>query len=338
MNVGLLIPTPQKPCGVHEYTRDLAQALLQTGVQPHMLAGPHWQLAQRLEHLNAIDVLHIQFGYYLYPVEFLRRVAEIAARRRWGLAATVHGFRPDRTAFHEILQPYPVIVHSERMQNALAGRGFRKDRVFAAPMPCPPVTHPVPVDPFRVGFFGFLLPHKGLIELCDALKRLTADFPSLSATILSASAPFDVSAAYRTAVSAALSCPELTGRVKWNTGFMLREDVLNALARCRVIVLPYREHTEVGVSAAARVAVASGRPVITTGASFFDGLEADALRVARNDAESLTAAVKSLFDSPDLCDDYAGRSVAHARRNSWRRAAEAHLPLYRCAFQSKDFW
>lgn len=330
MRVELVIPTPALPCGVFEYTRDLAAALEMGGVEAGICAGPHEQVLTRLSSAGSRNLLHLQFGYYLYPPNFLAQILTMARGRRWPVMATMHGFSPVHEAHHRLLRSLPrVVVHSSRMAHEMARHGFDPAVISILAMPCPPLTRSRTVHHSRVGYFGFLLPHKGLFELLQAVAGLSRRYPSLEAVILSAQAPFGVSQGYRMQVERALLDPRLEGRVHWNTDYLDRETVLSKLSSCTMVVLPYSEHTEIGVSAAARVALACGRPLITTGASFFDGLEADTYRIASASPEHIAAALDGLLADAAMREEYSRRAAAHAQTHTWMEAARRLADIFR---------
>lgn len=329
MKVEMVIPTPSLPCGVFEYTNDLAASLKEKAVGVHICAGTVRQIADYLENAAGIDRLHLQFGYYLYPVDFLAYIIRLARRRGWPVVVTMHGFRRDYEAHHQLMQQTTLVVHSSRMAGELIRTGFSPARTHVLEMPCPPITATRKVHPSRVGHFGFLLPHKGLLQLIQAVAELSERYPAIEAVILSAQAPFEESLRYRRFVEDALKDPRLAGRVDWDCGFVSRETALRALAGCTVVALPYSEHSEIGVSAAARLALSSARPVVTTDASFFDGLETDAYRIASPSPEAIADAIGRLADDPSLLAEYARRAADHARRHSWTALAERLLKVYR---------
>lgn len=331
MKIALIIPQWRQPCGIYEYARDLAEALGRAGAEAEIGPGDPQRILHRLTAGPAPEVVHIQYGYYLCPAGFIEAMLALARRRGFKIVATLHGFRADREEHHRWLCQIPVVVHSPRMELNLVRAGFPQAGVHVCPMPCPPLVPGLAVDPWRVGYFGFLLPHKGVRELMLAVESLISEYPGINATILSALAPFDASLGYCEQTGYIAERPALSGRMRWETGFMDRAKVLEALARCRINVLPYSEHTEIGVSAAARVVIAAGRPLITTGASFFDGLEEVTLRIRGSDPTEIALALDAVFQNRDQEERLSRASKEHAIRHSWAEAARWHLQFYRSA-------
>ena len=360
LRVTLVIPTPALPCGVFEYTATLAEHLsrcpaptqVQAILQATVLSGSHAHILDRLRSDPTTDLLHLQFGYYLYPPDYLTQILELARRQGWPSLITMHGFRPDMTAHHEIIRRYrtPFIVHSNSMKQGLMACGIAEERIDVLAMPCPDPLPPrqlhqhpqqpppspprLPHQPHqphqqrRIGYFGFLLPHKGLRELCCALGLLVPTYPDLTATILSARAPFGVSGEYATVIEHTLAEERLRERISWHTGFLSEQQILTELARCAVIVLPYQEHTEIGVSYAASVALASGRPLITTRVSFFENLNGVASQTTSNQPDELARAIRAMLDDPARQATFAAQARSYASHNTWANAAAAHKASY----------
>lgn len=342
MRITLVIPTPALPCGVFEYTATLARHLNSACEAATVLSGSYAAILDKLRSDNNTDILHLQFGYYLYPLGFLAQILELDRCKGWPSIITMHGFRPDMTAHHDIIRHYriPLIVHSNSMKQGLCACGIAGERIHVLAMPCPnplpppqlqqplQLPPPQPQQQNRIGYFGFLLPHKGLLELCCALGLLLPTHPNLKATILSARAPFGVSGEYAAAVERILAAGRLHERVDWQTCFLSEQLILTELGRCAVIVLPYQEHTEIGASYAACVALASGRPLITTKVSFFENLDHVADQTASNHPAELARTIRTMLDDPARQATFAAQARNYAAHNTWENSAAAHQKLY----------
>jgi glycosyltransferase involved in cell wall biosynthesis len=165
--------------------------------------------------------------------------------------------------------------------------------------------HPRPArsGPFRLLFFGRILPYKGLPLLLEAFRGLRADGVDCSLTV-AGRGRIDAPAAL-------LGQPGLTIR----TGWIAPARVGELLADADAMVLPYREASQSGVVAAA---YGSGLPVIATPVGGLaeqvvpgeTGILADAPT-----ADALTRAIRRLVEGPELY---------RACRAGVARYAEAH--------------
>jgi len=102
-----------------------------------------------------------------------------------------------------------------------------------------------------VGTFGFLLPHKGTLELIDAIHALRTEIPDIHLLAFSARHPDPASAVYEVEVREKIERLKLEANVTLTTEFLPEDVVQGALMAADVIVLPYHP-TEESASAALR--------------------------------------------------------------------------------------
>ncbi len=158
-----------------------------------------------------------------------------------------------------------------------------------------------------VGTFGFLLPHKGTLELVKALDPLRADFPDLLLIAACARYPHVESKEYEEEIRAEISARGMEDSVLLITEYLPDEMARTLLRASDVIVLPYQETGE-SSSAALRFILPLGRPVVVTDSPIFNDSR-DALLVVRGDPAGLEAGVRRVLLDPDLQRDLARRSA-----------------------------
>jgi glycosyltransferase involved in cell wall biosynthesis len=122
---------------------------------------------------------------------------------------------------------------------------------------------------FQVASFGFLLPHKGLEELVDAIGLLKQRGLSVSLHMLNAEYPAEVSRQSIAAVQARIKEAGLETEVNLETTYYTNEECLERLAVADLIVFPY-QLTQESASGAVRHAIASGAPVAVTPLPIFE--------------------------------------------------------------------
>ena len=349
LTVGL-ITTWDSKCGVSEYSRDLAAALGRSGCHVVILgsyvvnpvaweeAGPPvrrffntgWHdsrgvdldKALRAIESRGVDVLHLQYQSFIYAPPFLdclERLAEAAP-----LVAT----------FHDPCIPpeFPMkclkgaIVHSATLKSIISGidstviapgchviadrarAKMRKDLGF----PSGPV-----VSSFGLGRVA----HE---EVLEALGGLVADYPGLTYAL---AAPAERAPSVQ---AAAVSCG-MQGRVRYMGDFLPPHSLFDLLQAADVIALYYPEFGVRGVSsAAARIAIASRRPVILTDVYLFEDLPAS-LKIRYGDAASLRSRIRTLIEKPQEASAALSIQETLVRENTWDRVAGMHLQVYRGA-------
>jgi glycosyltransferase involved in cell wall biosynthesis len=269
-----------------------------------------------VEHLGVLrslhgvdaDVLHIQ--WLAFPQ------LDVHMRLRSPSVFTAHDLLPRRTAskhdlWRRLLHRFDrVVVHSTRGREALAELGLDATVI---PHPVYPSSAQRADDGRTLLALGVVRPYKGLADAIEATRRLP------DARLLVAGDPAMPLDGLRDAE-----------RVEWRLGFLSQGELDRALGDATIAVFPYR--AELDQSGALLQALGAGVPAVV----YDVGGLAEPIRVfgagrvvPAGDVEALTAAVRSLLESP--AELAAARSGAERARGelTWDAAAAAHLALYR---------
>ena len=292
------ITTWNTRCGVASYTANLVACLAQPGA---ILAGHAqdrtfqddanvircWQqgegdtleeLAQAVDRLG-LDVLVIQFQYAFF--DFPAFSAFLDAQKAAGrvvvvmMHATVDAAENPRKQLRFIAPALArcdrVLVHTVHDLNRLKRVGVERNTALF-----PHGIMDIPAAPalprggsVHIASYGFFLPHKGLLELIDAVSLLARQGVDVRLSMINAEYPVGVS---RDQIQLARNRIEqlgLQGRVRMVTDFLREEDSLAELMKADVVVFPYQGTGE-SSSAAVRYGLASGRPVAVTPLAIFD--------------------------------------------------------------------
>lgn len=190
---------------------------------------------------------------------------------------------------------------------------------------------------FVIGFFGFLVPSKGVETLIAAFEALLSDGRSVRLAMVGASAgDTDIGGdSYAAQIRRRLASPVLRDRVSW-TGFAAADAVASYLRACDAVCLPFREGASLrhGTLAAA---IAQGLPIVTsrsevdvTGSGLPELRDGEnVLLVRRGDAVELTRALARLADDPALREQLKVNVASVAVQLDWQTIAEQHVALYR---------
>lgn len=119
-----------------------------------------------------------------------------------------------------------------------------------------------------IATFGFLMPHKGVLELIQAFARLLETHPDVGLLLLTSLYPKDGLQAYYEACLEAIATLQLKDAVHFITDFLPLEDTLRLLQRVTLVVYPY-QFTEESSSAAVRMGLGANRPVACTPLDIF---------------------------------------------------------------------
>ena len=295
--------------------------------------------------LTDAEVVHVQFNFGFFEFQRMADLIERQLETR-GVVVTLHRTRDyddrgDLLSLRQIAGTLSrvdrLIVHQESDARFLAEIGLQEN-VTVVPIgaAAPPELSPSEVRAALelgsrpvVGTFGFLLPHKGTLELVKALDPLRAEFPDLLLVALCARYPHVESKEYEDQIRAEIAARGMEDSVLLVTEYLTDEVARTLLRGTDVIVLPYQETGE-SSSAALRFILPLGRPVVVTDAPIFSDSR-DALLVVDGDATSIEDGVRRVLMDTDLERDLADRAARAARRFRWPRVVADHQEIYTAA-------
>jgi glycosyltransferase involved in cell wall biosynthesis len=146
-----------------------------------------------------------------------------------------------------------------------------------------------------VATFGFLLPHKGVVELIRSVPLLAEAHHDVCLLVVCAAiATMRASVELRHQCAVEVRRLGLENRVALIHEFLPEPVAMTFLHAADVIVLPYGATPE-SASAAARFALSSGRPVMTSAQPIFDALGDAVCRIGDVSPQGIARAVTSLL-------------------------------------------
>jgi glycosyltransferase involved in cell wall biosynthesis len=181
----------------------------------------------------------------------------------------------------------------------------------------------VPFSP-AIGTFGFLLPHKGILELLRALHILRREFPNIGLVAQCALHHDPISRQFEQTVRKTIDDLGLGSAVLLSTEFLSAEEAVLFLQMADVLALPYGK-TKESSSAAIRFAIAAGRPVVTTEEGIFEDVREATYQIPHNDPELLAQALRRVLTDEALAHQLSERARQFARKASWQNVAAGYL-------------
>jgi glycosyltransferase involved in cell wall biosynthesis len=289
------------------------------------------------------DVLHVQFNFGFFEFGHLAEVVERQLGRR-GVVLTMHRTLDydDRGELLTLRQIQPtlarvdrLIVHQETDRLFLAEMGL-VDNVSLVPLGAASAPDATTEDVRAglglgdrpiVGTFGFLLPHKGTLDLVQAVDELRGTYPDILLLALCARYPHVESKDYEDEIRKLVADRGLEDNVMLLTEYLPDETARMLLMASDVIVLPYRDTGE-SSSAALRFVLPLGRPVVVTDQRLFDDAADSLLVVKSNDVAGIADGVRRVLSDPELGRDLAERSEQRSNRFRWERVVADHRRIY----------
>ena len=307
--------------------------------------APVDDLIDHLERSNA-EIIHIQhnFGFIglTQLASLVRRLTPshavvITLHRTEDLETPTLSVRLEEIAADLALADR-IIVHQREDERRLRSMGI--DRIDVIPIGASETTNlgtavarmalgiEAPPATFVVATYGFLLPHKGTLELIRAIALLRNQRRDIALLAVCALHTDPLSASYQRTCLDEVHRLGLDDSVRLVTEYLHPEVSRLLLATADVIALPYHETSE-SSSASLRFVLPIGRPVIATDIAIFaDARDSLVLVGPPPRADSLAAAILDLAVDVAQREKYAALAVLQARKSSLGRSTEQHTDLY----------
>jgi glycosyltransferase involved in cell wall biosynthesis len=196
--------------------------------------------------------------------------------------------------------------------------------------------HGLPPRPFIIGTFGFLLPHKGVMRLLQAvsiLRKRGVDAWFLGTCALH---PDPSSAAHELEVRSEVKRLGLERVTRLVTDFLDPGVSLDMLSAADALVLAY-EATAESASGALRSVLPLAKPTVTSRLPIFDDVAGVVEQLdAPVEPEALADVLERLWLDEAEREMIASRVRAFAEHTSWHRTARATHELYRDLLSARD--
>jgi len=340
-------------CGIASYARQLIEAIdpqapiFADHVSQTLSAdGPAvqrcWSTSndslERLEQalLDAqLNGVVLQFNYGFFDFQSLRWLLLRLQQRKIKLIVMMHCTLdpPDQPAKRLALLVDAlagcdrILVHSPADLNRLKDLGLQSNvalfphGLLASPVPRRPRSHAMVrlTRPFkrrhRIASYGFCLPHKGLLELIEAVKLLRDRGWSIRLEMYNAEYPSPLSTALIAEARQRIAQLGLRRQVRLHTAYQSDAQSLCQLAQTDLIVYPYQQ-TQESSSAAVRHGLAAGPPVCVTPLPIFEDVARVTHQLPGTSASALADGLAQVLRQA-RCGEPAFQQIQQ-RAGSWR--------------------
>ena len=366
-----MVTTFNSRCGIAEYSAQLSSAL-GTWIELEVLADrgavaedPHKETTVRrvwdnfrsggVDNLLAAldestaDVTHIQYNFGFFALENLAQIIRHETTRRPTML-TLHRTAPlvselGRDSLEEIAAELhmcdSIIVHQRSDRDYLRQIGV-VDNVQVLPIGSPPLR--VSLAPtaskrqkrhsFQVGTYGFLLPHKGLKHLLEAVAILKSRCIDVGVVACCAIHPDPSSAALLDEVRTQIDSLGLADDVELHPEYLSEVESLDLLSVVDVMVLPY-DPTSESSSAAIRSILPLACPVITSDISIFRDVSEVVQQISSPVSPlELANELERLWLDPKSQQRAREAVIRYVSSTSWPHVARMTRDLYSAALSS----
>lgn len=360
-----MVTTWNSRCGIAEYTKMEVEAsvknidyeiypnqgveLLQKDelfVQPRCWVQNYNEgfetLAEKLL-TSKSEFVHIQFHYGLFQnlAKFAAFVEKLVAAKK--VVITFHKTADNdfitrveslRTIVSTLNKCTALVVHAESDKTRLLGYGIT---AFIKVIEHGQIVYPDIAAAEQkaklginssvvVGSYGFLIPHKGILEAIQSIAILKKEIPDiLYMPVCSLSGGKD-SQEYFELCSAEIEKLGLQDNVRMITDFLPNDESMKYLKACDVMVMPYKP-TQESASGAVRFCIAACRPMVTSKQKIFDEFKACAYQIEETKPELIADGIKQALN-PSICNELVKNEKSYMMKTSWYSTAKKFYQLY----------
>jgi len=316
------------PCGIGNYTDDLAKALDKNGA--NILLTNNIKNFRSIEAFKP-DLVNIQFEYSLYHIHELNRFLNRLRRMKITSAITMHGWSDWSVEDNDIIEHKvdKIIVSNLRLKRRLIERGNSPDKIIIIPMGFrnfkledrDKVRERLRVDKDRkmVGMYGFFETWKGFDKGVKAIGILQKEYPDISLLIRSFSKGYEMAKTAEKSFEAVVKEEGVEVIEVGGRGMYLPLDkIASALHACNALLYPYQELFTYSSSAAIRDGISSFVPIASSAISFFEDIPDDCvLKVKTNNPREIAIAISEIFEREDLREQMVTKQKELVERYSW---------------------
>ena len=298
-------------------------------------------LIEALEY-SLSDIIHIQFNFGFFNVNCLATLIEKLHEKKKIIVqfhkttdAVLGGKRVSlKTIAKSLNKCTALIVHQKQDVDVLKGFGVNTDIIHV-------ISHgqiiypyvPANVQQKRLGYtskhiigsYGFLLPHKGIKEVIEAIPLIKKEIPDIFYIATTSIHDSDDSRNYYRECLKTISNLHLEDNVKLIGDYLSNDDAIEQLQACNICVMPYKPTGE-SASGAVRFVAAANRPLITTKQPIFEEYSDSSLQIEECTPEAIAKAVVKLFNSDN--STLIKNIQNHVNETAWSKVGREIISLY----------
>ena len=298
-------------------------------------------LIEALEY-SLSDIIHIQFNFGFFNVNCLATLIEKLHEKKKIIVqfhkttdAVLGGKRVSlKTIAKSLNKCTALIVHQKQDVDILKGFGVNTDIIHV-------ISHgqiiypyvPANVQQKRLGYtskhiigsYGFLLPHKGIKEVIEAIPLIKKEIPDIFYIATTSIHDSDDSRNYYRECLKTISNLHLEDNVKLIGDYLSNDDAIEQLQACNICVMPYKPTGE-SASGAVRFVAAANRPLITTKQPIFEEYSDSSLQIEECTPEAIAKAVIKLFNSDN--STLIKNIQNHVNETAWSKVGKEIISLY----------
>lgn len=335
------------PCGISTYSEWLWQALRPLVGEAHIFAeretgapeGDHitrcWDRGEPLSELvrqiedygPSVVLVQHEYGYFPQARHWLSFMGALSNFRVVTTLHSVYEAHHDKTIVEAACPE--IVVHTEAARQALMNAHGVSGKIHVIPHGCNPPDGErlwnLYGSPHTILQFGFGFPYKGWENALETVAALKGAYPSVFYTGLVSERWPGSTKPYVAELNALARRLGISENIALIRGFQTDRALDAYLRTNQVALFPYRdngEHSVLGCSGAARVAMTKQLPVVAAGVPLFDDLEGVVPRPTTVDGWAQE--ISQAFENPGA---QVQRQNDFLRANSWDNVARRYVDV-----------
>lgn len=291
---------------------------------------------------SAAPIVHFQFNFGFFSVkqlgesikklrkekkviiEFHKTEDALVGQRKISLS----------TIKNELNMCTKLIVHQEKDCDVLVSMGINRDLINLIPLGQIQYAYITPSvqranmgieSNHVIGSYGFLLPHKGIKEVIQAISVLKKTYSDILYLAVCALHDAPQSHEYLDECREEIKKLGLEKNVRLITDYLENSQSMKYLQACDMLIMPYKP-TKESASGAIRFCMAARRPIITTNQPIFDEFKECVYQIEDTDASLIAKAVTDYMDADSV--DKLNHIETYIQETSWYATAQKFYELY----------
>ena len=372
-----MVTTWNNKCGIAEYTRmqvEASERLADFRIYPNngvkllrqdednverggwisALEGNMNQLTDRLIHSDR-EIIHFQFNYGFFSLNNLSESIERLKKADKRIIITLHktadallcGKKVSLTSIVSALNSCDgLVVHQEDDIDRLTEFGIKREKLFLIKLgqvyyPYVPIEYAKQQKGLKsslvIGSYGFLLPHKGIKEIIQAMPSILKEYPDAIYMPICAIHDSSESNQYYIDCQVEIDKLGLQNHVRMETRYLDNDDSIKYLQACDLLCMTYKPSME-SASGATRFCLAACRPTITTDQLIFSEFSNFTSQIESVDPTLIAEEVIALNRDNERKERYVAGMKEHIWSSNWYYTALEYKRLYRKILKDGDNW
>ena len=262
---------------------------------------------------EGIDCVVVQFNYGLFNVEMFGRLLDTQLDQGRMVVVMMHSTLDPTHVMPEqrlikirdtLARCHRILVHAPADMNRLKALGL-VNQVALFPHGVPNFADIAVIKPNmpknrsaipKIASYGFFLPHKGLLELIEAVDLFVSSGYGLHLMMVNAAYPVPESAALIATARSMIQKRGLERHIELVTDFLTDEESVSLLQAADLLVFPYQATGE-SSSAAVRHGLALAKPILVTPLSIFDDVSEVVYQMPGVTPQDMAAGIRVALDN-----------------------------------------